>query len=537
MKKIVLLLTSLWALSLCSCFNLGGDVEQKNSDWLFLLYFDADSNLNDSLYVNLRQTEAGLAYARKADGSPEDGYPSINVVVLWDGISEELKGDSKFMHPDGAVFELGADYELRSQADNNQFDLGDKWKIGANTKDLTSAARGWLKTEPDMGDYKTLEGFLKWAKARYSAKNVVVCLDDHGAGTHKETYDDSTATSKSLCSDETNSALTKKDRLLTCKNIKDALKSAGYTGADKPKILWNDLCSQATAEIVYNFAGCADYFSASPNLSFSNNFMYLIGCLKSSYTARDFGKLISSIYYNMFYKYNQTHCTGNNAISSRSSGCSMITWSLFSLDESKAAALKTAVDNFAGALLEIKDSGQTVAGGSETLFNAVYSRYIKQNPKDLSDCKGLAYCGSFAFLNDLGWLTKEVLADDELSAAHCAAQTLQNLLKHGDDNLIVHAWGGKRAQGDNGVEWTNITANQMYHTNQPDLYSGEAVSVEFSEDIYGMTIAASRKWGFNKSGQLVPYPANMDTVKNYYDWTGFSQKWGQVINYWLEDDQ
>lgn len=515
-----------------SCDNSSGSVTfvpKKESDWLFLFYFDADSNINDSLYGNLRQAEAALAYARNEDGSPAQGYPSMNILVLWDGISEELKGEAKYMHPDAAVFELGADYGLKAQLDNNQFDLGDSWKLSPNTKDLTVFARSWLVQEPDMGDVKTLEGFLTWAKAYYGAKNVVINLNDHGAGTHKETYDDSTATSKSLCSDETNAAITKKSRLLTCKNVKDALAAAGYTGADKPKILWNDLCLQSTAEIVYNWAGCAEYFSASPNSSVSNYYVYLLGYLKNSYSALDFGKCVVSSYYNVWKDQTQPHYDSKI---NRSSGASMFTWSLISLDQSKADALKTAVENFADALLYIKESDASA-------FNSVYTNYVKQNKDDLSDCKGLAYCGTYAFQNDLGWLAKDVEAWAETNSyaqLKKAASELKDLLRHGNDKLIVYAWGGKRASADNDTEWipTSITTNQMYHTGQKDFLTGMDVAVEKTDDIYGLTIVASGKYYANKSGQIVPIPAEAAPIKNYYDWTGFSQKWGQVIAAWAE---
>ena len=521
-----------FALALFSCSNASDSgCQTKVSDWLFLLYMDADSNLNDSLYFNIRQAEVGLAYARNPDGSPAQGYPSMEVVVLWDGISEELKGDAVFMHPDGAVFELGADYALKAKVENGDYDIGDKWSLGANTKDLTYAAGSWLKKEPDMGDHKTLEGFLSWAKSRYSAKNVVINLNDHGAGAYKETYDYTNKVSRALCSDDTNAAMTKTRHLLTCKNVKDALKNAGYTGADKPKILWNDLCLQAGAEIVYNWAGCAEYFSASPNLSLSNNFINIFTYMKSSFSALDVGKLIASVYYNMHQDRLLMHYTTSaDSKGNRSSGCSMNTWSLISLDKTKAEALKIAIDNFAGALLNLK-------AVNPIAFNSVYTKYVKQDPENLSNCKGIAYCGTFAFLNDIGYLVKEIRADSGLafySELQNAAAALQCLLKNGDGNLIVYAWGGKRATADTDKEWTSVTANQMYLTGQKDFLTGQAVSVENDEDIYGMTIVASSRRSVDKSGQLRPYPAASDTVKNYDDWTGFSAKWGQVINAWME---
>lgn len=549
MKKIVLLFTALFALSLFSCSNSSGSDSGssgggvKTSDWLFLLYMDADDpNLNDQLYRNMREVEWSLAQIRNADGSPKEGYPSINVVALWDGISEDLKGSSQYMHPDGALYELGPDYELKwyyyTDIDSNYvgnvgtvylvkegdgtFNLGPTFKMGAKTTDLTSTAGAWLEKEPKMAEQTTLQGFLKWAKSRYTAKNVVVCLDDHGSGTHKETYSDSNATSKSTCVDTTSGD----GKLLTCKNIKDALVYAGYTGADKPKILWNDVCFQATAEIVYNFAGCADYFSASPNESICNRFTTIFTSIKKDSTPVDVGKIIASTYHEYLSLKNESFNDFKNCLSS---GSSMYTWSFFSLDEQKVGALKTAVDNFAKALHALYDS-QNDPNDPEyhKLFNSVYTKYVKQDKTDLSKCMGLSYSGSKAFLNDLGYLAKQIKNDPVLSAAHDSAQALLDLLKHGDDKLIIYAWGGKRATTgtSSGSGWGDVTTNQMYLTGQKDFITGKSVAVEngFDDDIYGMTFVAS---------QCNTNVAD-DAVSNYFDWTGFSEEWGRVIKTWLD---
>ena len=303
MKKIIAAVAAFCALAFFSCSNSADSPQVKSSDWLFLFYFDADdSSINDDLYKNIRDIECAFAKTRNADGSPKAGYPSVTALVLWDGISEEKKGDQKYIHPDGALYEIGADYSLAYVPQSgNEFDagyvtLGDGFSVGPNTKDLTAQAAGWLPKEPTMSDPATFTNFLKWAKARYSASNVVVCLQDHGAGTHKETYTDSNASSKdgvsssalisaSLCSDASDD----KGRLLTCKNITDALAAAGYTGADKPKILWNDLCLQATAEILWNYKGCADYYCASANVSCMPDYYGVFTNIRNS-TANIFSK-------------------------------------------------------------------------------------------------------------------------------------------------------------------------------------------------------------------------------------------------------
>lgn len=527
MKKIVAAVAALCALALFSCSN-SSDSPNANDDWLFLCYFDADdSYINDDLYKNIRDIECAFAKTRNADGSPKAGYAKVTALVLWDGISHEKKDKyQKHIHPDGALYEIGADYSLEYVPQSgNEFDagyvtLGDGFSVGPNTKDLTAQARDWLPKEPTMSDPATLTNFLKWAKARYSASNVVVCLQDHGAGTHKETYTDSNASmiSSSLCSDASDDT----DRLLTCKNITDALSAAGYTGADKPKILWNDLCLQATAEILWNYKGCADYYCASANVSCMPDYYGVFTNIKSGMTALDVGKVIVSAYMHRYYKEPLAPpADAESAINSRSSGCSVYTSSFMSLDPQKALALKAGVDKLSDELLKIKDS-------DANLFNSIYTNYIAQDVDSLENCKGLAYCGTFAWLNDLGWLCLDIANDNNLpDGAKKSALSLFELLKNGDDKLIIYSWGGRRVlkNGPDGYSWGDTTIAQLYLTGNKDFISQKTVATVEETCAYGLSIVGS-KWT-NATEQNNP-------IFHYVDWTGFSESWGKVIKAWWD---
>lgn len=541
MKRILVvtaaLFAALFALSFFSCDNSSGNptvppVSKKTSDWLFLLYFDADDDvLNDDIYKNMREIEYALSQMRKADGSPSGNYPSVTALVLWDGISEAKKNNQKYIHPDGALFELGADYNLDyvTYAGENKYqlgvvslkgksDLGDKFIVGANTIDWTAQARaeGCLDVEPNMADCKTLERFLKWAKGRYDATNVVLCLSDHGSGPYKETYTDTTLVSKSLCSDKTNDD---GKRLLSSKNIKDALSAAGYAGSQKPKILWNDVCLQSSAEIVWNYKGSADYLLASPNLDVSQDFVRIMTSMGKGCSPVDFGKIVVSAYHERYYEDPQA-CPKSeaDAKSKRSSGYSLFTFSFLSLDEQKAGKLKEAVDDFSAALLELKNGDAQ----RQALFQKVFDDYVDQDTNDYSKCKGLAYHGIYAFLSDLGDLALRVKNEASLSALHNSADALLALLKHGDDNLIVYAWAGKKAGAETIPTWGNVSQKQLYLTGGRDYIHDQAVDVEWSEDVYGLTIASS-----------AVYPNTDSDITEYYDnWVGFSSRWGEVIKAW-----
>lgn len=512
---------------------------KKTSDWLFLFYFDADDEvLNDDLYGNMREIEYALSQMRNFDGSPKANYPSVTALVLWDGISNELKGAQKYIHPDGALYELGPDYNLdylsygTKETDNKyelgyvalkgKTNLGDNFVMGANTIDWTAQARaaGLLEKEPNMADGKTLENFLKWAKSYYDAKNVVLCIDDHGAGPFKETYADTNAVSKSLCSDSTNGG----ERMLTCKNIKDALEAAGYVGSQKPKIIWNDVCLQSSAEVLWNYKDYADYFIASPNIAVSQDFVRILTSTYKEMTPRDFGKIAVSAYYERFYSTpNDCPKDAEKANQMRASGYSLFTLSLLSLDGQKAAALKACVENFAAALLLLKNGDAQ----KQKLFKDVFENYVDQDPKSFAGCKGLAYHGSYAYLSDLGDLALRVKKEDSLSALHSSADALLDFLKHGDDKLIVYAWAGKMARAENfpaGGKWSwgDITPNQLYLTGGRNFINDDIVAVERPDDVFGLTI----------SGCAV-YPGTVADVTEYYDsWFDFSTNWGEVIKAW-----
>ncbi|MBP5447291.1 MAG: hypothetical protein J6X95_04225, partial [Treponema sp.] len=129
MASIFFLALSVVAAFFFSCSNSSGgsSLPKKTSDWLFLFYFDADDDvLNDDMYKNIREIEYALSQMRKPDGSPSGNYPSVTALVLWDGISEALKKEQKFIHPDGALYELGADYNLdyTSYGGENKYKLG-----------------------------------------------------------------------------------------------------------------------------------------------------------------------------------------------------------------------------------------------------------------------------------------------------------------------------------------------------------------------------------------------------------------------------
>lgn len=240
----------------------------------------------------------------------------------------------------------------------------------------------------------------------------------------------------------------------------------------------------------------------------------------ASATALDIGKVIVSAYFERYYK-EPEECPANEeeAKEKRASGTSLFTSSFISLNPQKLAEFQSGVEKLAKDLLLIKES-------NASLFNSIYTKYIRQDINSLENCKGLAYCGSFARLNDLGWLCVDIGADSSLSVAHDSARALLNLLENGDDKLIIYAWGGKRAIKDNvNGQWTEVTDYQLYLTGKKDFISQKNVAV--AEDIaaYGLTIVGSLDGD---------WPDKYNMILHYDDWTGFSESWGKVIKTWWD---
>ena len=148
---------------------------------------------------------------------------------------------------------------------------------------------------------------------------------------------------------------------------------------------------------------------------------------------------------------------------------------------------------------------------------------MDQDPSNYSKCKGLSYQGTYAFLSDLGDLALRIKNEASLSALHNSADALLALLAHGDDNLIVYAWAGKKAGTESIPSWGNVSQKQFYLTGGYDYISGDAVSVDRSEDVFGLTIASSA---------VYPQEQEFDITENYEKWVDFSSRWGDVIKAW-----
>jgi cysteine-rich repeat protein len=121
----------------CACNNgyidVDGtcEIDPNGVAWTFMVYMNADNNLEDAGYADLAEM--------KAAGSSVQ----VNVVVLFDSMREPTQ--RLFMEPNGA-------------------------RVLANLGEL------------DMGDWHTLADFGAWAVQAYPARHYALVLWDHGDG-------------------------------------------------------------------------------------------------------------------------------------------------------------------------------------------------------------------------------------------------------------------------------------------------------------------------------------------------------------------
>ncbi len=510
-KKLVIsvFLFTFVPFSFLSCSDPDDSSSNQGSDWLFLLYFDGDSNLNDSVWENIHESELALKQLndRAAKG---EAVPSVTCVVLWDGVdknkdaeSQEKYKDITRIHPLGALLELGASDGRDSTKDKS-------WFVSPNTKDFTKAEKDWLPEEPSMNDTAMLTKFLSWAKEHYTAKNIVLTLSDHGSGTDYETYEGGAwndISSRSLCSDD-DSRISEPNRLLTTTDIKQAISQSGL----RPHVIWMDCCLQASCEVAYQLKGVADYLVSSASISVSNDYQNVIGYLEKQHNYEDLPAYIVSSYRYAYYNTNNSPRTPTKD-EVISSARRVMTQVGIDLDSTKQENLYKTFEKLADSLLT----------NDRDNLSYIYDNYLYQDSTDEAKCKGWVYNGSLAYLADIGYFCYQLCCDASISAAsNNAAIDLQQALSP----VIQSAWIGRKTKDGEALYRENV-----FWTESDEKQPLE--KVEFGESatdpnkktwVFGPTVAIKAMGDEDNEGGKI----NTD----YAEVTGFSSKWGDLLKIW-----
>ncbi len=357
-----------------------------------------------------------------------------------------------------------------------------------------------------MGDGATLTNFLKWASARYSAKNIVLMLGDHGVGTEWEAVAggaDYKYSTRSLCVDVTNGT----KLVLTATDVVNAISASGF----KLNVLWMDCCLQGAAETAYFLRGIADYFCASANAVVPNEYYEICTGFTTSSTPETFSQSVVATY-------KKLRGQGNNQVDSmRTSFDTMITFASYSLNNDKQTALYNAVDSLANALLSESDS----------VVSGVYSSYIVQVPNDHSACKGMAFKGTYTYLNDIGYFCYNLINDPSSVGVSSATKTAAKSVMSALSDVIIASFGGKTGSGTYNFR-TGMYSTQSekiyYKKNLPSVTEDTMLSSE--DGSFGLTIATQLGTdAYETKGYLPLY-------SDYAGVTGYSAKWGEVMKKW-----
>ncbi len=206
---------SLFILHVIQPFSVVADrsemTDRLNKKWTFMVYLDADNNLQSYGQSDLSEM--------KAVGSDSN----INIVVLWDG-----RGTN-----DGELY-----YVIRD---------------GVNTFPTSDAG---IPLEPDMADPDTLDSFLQWAITNYPADHYALSIWDHGSGIFRRSDDEEGI--KGFCNDEHNGG-----GEIELWELNDVLNNAKATAGKKLDIIGFDVCFLGFIETHYQLIPYVDYGIAS----------------------------------------------------------------------------------------------------------------------------------------------------------------------------------------------------------------------------------------------------------------------------------
>ena len=188
---------------------IAANASQLEVDWLFMVYLDADNNLESAGIDDLNEMEVA--------GSTSN----VKIVVQMDRATRGTPDDdtSNGDWTDAMRFYVTQDTDTRIINSPVIADLG----------------------EVNMGDPATLQSFIEWAIANYPAKHYALVLWDHGSGWREN----SATAMKSICVDD------QAGDELTMTELRSALAAAYATTGKKLDIIGFDACLMQMVEVAY----------------------------------------------------------------------------------------------------------------------------------------------------------------------------------------------------------------------------------------------------------------------------------------------
>ncbi len=187
------------------------------ADWLFMVYLDADNNLESAGIDDFNEMETV--------GSTDN----VKIVVQMDRAEQASSDDTSNGNWTGAKrFYVTQDADTSIINSPVVADLG----------------------EVNMGDPAVLTSFIEWAVTSYPARHYALVLWNHGSGWRER--EESGNSVKSVCIDD------QSGDELTMTELRSALDEANASTGQTLDILGFDACLMQMAEVAYQVMGSAD---------------------------------------------------------------------------------------------------------------------------------------------------------------------------------------------------------------------------------------------------------------------------------------
>jgi len=267
-------------------------------EWTVLVYSVSDNNLYEYMQSDLDEAE-------RIGSTPE-----MNVVVET---SHQPKG--------------GNVVRMKLEADQ--------------AEGLTSPVVQDLGPSYDMGSADNLAESIAWAQKAYPAKHFMVIMSDHGGGWQGANQSES------------------QNSWMNIADIEAGLKKAVEKSGQKIDVVGFDECLMASAEVAHQLTGTADYLVASEEVEGGAGWQYdeALGGKASSKASRVFtGDVLNYAAAALRARDPLTPADMAKGIVSMAEGHQRDLGTMSAIDLNKMPAVSTAMDNFAGAVL---DSGKT----------------------------------------------------------------------------------------------------------------------------------------------------------------------------------
>jgi clostripain len=264
--------------------------------WTFMIYLDADNNLEESAIDDFNEMVSGLNGLNNSN---------INVVVLIDridGYDDNYLGETSDWS--GAkIFEINQNYTYTKKTD------------------------GWFTDdgEINMGDPNTLKNFINYCKTKYPAQHYALVLWNHGGGARSKS-DTLTISniSKDICEDDTDSDI------LYLDEVQQAV-SQYFNSSSKLDFIGFDACLMGTIEVAYEFKDLALVMAGSMASEWGDGWDYdaIFKGMASGTNddPKELGKLVVKTY--------------------RDSTVSQTDQTQAAIDLTKVSSIKSIIDNFA----------------------------------------------------------------------------------------------------------------------------------------------------------------------------------------------